>query len=68
MPAISAAFAIDDIHKIREWNHEKRKGMTAQEICDDTYKGAERFSRLLRAPVNEDILTEVNRRLQAILE
>ena len=66
MPTISAAFAIEDIHKIREWNYEKRKGMTAQEICDDTRKGAERFLSLLDAPVKDDVLAEVNRRLQTV--
>jgi len=64
MPKISAAFAIEDIHKIREWNFERRKGMTAQEVCDDTHKGAERFLSLLDSPVKDDVLAEVNRRLQ----
>ena len=64
MPTISAAFAIEDIHKIREWNYEKRKTMTAQEVCDDTRKGAERFLRFLNAPVKDDVLAEVNKRLQ----
>ena len=49
MPEISPAFTVEDIHKIREWNYEKRKGMTPQEICEDTRKGAERFLALLNS-------------------
>ena len=51
---ISPAFTVDDIHKIRELNYEKRKGMTSQEICEDTHKGAERFLALLPSPVNSN--------------
>ena len=40
MPEISPDFTIEDIHKIREWNYERRKGMTPEEICEDTWKGA----------------------------
>jgi hypothetical protein len=65
MPAISPAFAIEDIHKIRAWHYEKRKGMTPQEICEDTHKGAERFLSLLDSPMEPDILAEVNKRLQS---
>ena len=64
-PVISTAFVTEDIHKIREWNYERRKGMTAQEICDDTHKGAEMFSKLLCMPIKTDVLAEVNRRLQS---
>jgi hypothetical protein len=28
-PEISPAFTIEDIHKIREWNYERQKGMTS---------------------------------------
>ena len=31
MPAISPAFTIDDIHKIREWNYERLKDATPEE-------------------------------------
>jgi len=51
-PEISPAFTIEDIHKIREWLYEKRKGMTPEEICADTRKGAERFLALLSSPIN----------------
>ncbi|MDR0287462.1 MAG: hypothetical protein LBI03_07155 [Clostridiales bacterium] len=66
MPAISPSFKIEDIHKIREWHFEKRKGMTPQEICEDTHKGAERFLTLLSSPIAPDILAEVNKRLQSV--
>ena len=64
-PTISPAFGIEDIHKIRERNYEKRKGMTPQEICEDTRKGAERFLNLLAALIEPDISAEVSRRLQS---
>ncbi|MCL2140502.1 MAG: hypothetical protein FWH42_02310 [Dehalococcoidia bacterium] len=47
MPEISPGFTIEDIHKIREWNYERRKGMTPKEICDDTNEGAARFEARL---------------------
>lgn len=68
MPDISLAFAIEDIHKIREWHYEKRKGMTPQEICADTRKGAERFLVLLSAPIDSSIQEDVKRRLEAVYE
>ena len=66
MPGISPRFHIDDIHKIREWRYERRKGMTPQEISEDTRKGAERFFALLSTPVDPSILEEVNRRLESV--
>ena len=48
-PEISPAFTVEDIHKIREWHYEKRKGMTPQEICEDERKGAERFLARMEA-------------------
>ena len=66
MPEISPAFVIEDIHKIREWNYEKRKGMTPQEICEDTRKGAERFLTLLSSPIDPSIQAEVRKRLQFV--
>jgi len=41
-PIISPDFTIDDIHKIREWNYERRKDATAEELLADIRKGAER--------------------------
>jgi len=62
-PEISPAFTIEDIHKIREWNYKRRKGMTHEEICEDIRKGAERF---LSLSVDPSIEAEVKRRLEAI--
>ncbi|GBR74660.1 hypothetical protein NO1_1798 [Candidatus Termititenax aidoneus] len=42
-PEISAAFTIEDIHKIREWNYERRKNMTAAEWLADEAAGAQRM-------------------------
>jgi broad specificity phosphatase PhoE len=50
MPEISPEFTIDDIHKVREWQYEKYKGMTPEEICEDTRKDAERFLAELNSP------------------
>lgn len=66
MPEISPAFTIEDIHKIREWNYERRKGMTPEEICEDTRKGAERFEQRLKEPVDPAIRAEVERRLSSV--
>jgi len=57
---ISPDFTIEDIHKIREWQHERRKGMTPQEICEDTRRGAERFFAS-RKPATPEALAEVQR-------
>jgi len=44
-PIISPDFTIDDIHKIREWNYERRKDATTEELLADIRKGAERTRR-----------------------
>jgi hypothetical protein len=49
MPDISPAFTIKDIHKIREWNYERRKDMSRQEIIDDVNAGALEFEALIEA-------------------
>ena len=46
-PEISPDFTIEDIHKIREWNYERRKGMSRQEVIDDINKGAREFEALI---------------------
>jgi len=66
MPDISKDFTIEDIHKIREWNYERRKNITLQEINEDARKGAERFLDLLSNPVDPAIQEEVQRRLQSV--
>ena len=42
-PRISPDFTIDDIHKIREWNAERRKKMTEEEAAADTSQAAKRM-------------------------
>ena len=42
-PEISPNFTIEDIHKIREWNYERQKGMAPEEVWEDIRKGAESF-------------------------
>ena len=44
-PDISPNFTVDDIHKIREWNYERRKDATIEERLDDINKGAEQVRR-----------------------
>ena len=65
-PEISPAFTIDDIHKIREWNYERRKGMTLEEADADIHKSAERFKAYLATPVDPAIKAEVERRLASV--
>lgn len=70
-PNISPDFTIDDIHKIREWNYERRKGMSRQEVIDDINRGAAEFNALidkmrLDTSVNADVHKEVSRRLSGV--
>jgi hypothetical protein len=65
MPEISPGFTIDDIHKIREWNYERRKGMTVEQIYEDTRKGAESYFASIAAPADPAIMAEVERKLAA---
>ena len=44
-PAISPAFTIDDIHKIRDWDYERLKDATPAERSADTERRAERVRR-----------------------
>ena len=46
-PILSKSFDIDDIRKIRTYNAERYKNMTAAEIVADTRKGAERVLNML---------------------
>jgi hypothetical protein len=48
-PDISPDFTIDDIHKIRKWNHERRKGMSKQEVMADIRSGAREFEAIIEA-------------------
>jgi hypothetical protein len=45
--AISPKYTIEDIHKIREWNYERRKNMSPREIVEDTKAGAKQFMSLV---------------------
>ena len=61
MPDISPAFTIKDIHKIREWTHERHKGMSQQEIIDDINAGAREFEVLIeeaRQSMQEAVIHE----------
>ncbi|GMO57802.1 MAG: hypothetical protein Ta2A_03270 [Treponemataceae bacterium] len=47
-PTVSPNFTVDDIHKIREWNYERRKDMTFDEYCKDVATGANRILRQIQ--------------------
>ena len=49
MPNISKNFTVDDIHKIREWNLDRRRGMSVDEVIADMNKGADEFRRLMKS-------------------
>jgi len=66
-PDISPNFTIDDIHKIREWHHEKQKGMTTAEIVEDIHKGASEFEALLAQPRNPAIKEKARQRVEEAL-
>jgi len=66
LPEISPAFTIEDVHKIREWQYEKQKGMTPEEICEDIRNDAAGFKALLAKPVDPAIHAEVERRLASV--
>jgi len=52
-PHISPDFTINDIHKIREWNAERRKEITEEEASADTSQAAMRMmERIERARIN----------------
>ena len=46
-PDISPNFTIADIHKIREWLYECRKGMSQQEIMDDINRRGDEFEAMV---------------------
>jgi|GEM_PF-372850 len=61
-PKISPAFTLEDIRKIRDWDYERYKGMTPQEICEDTRKGAESFLALMASKIDPAIKIDKIRR------
>lgn len=46
-PAISPNFTLEDIRKIREYNHERRKDMTYEEYWSDVSKGANKALEIM---------------------
>ena len=46
-PDISPNFTVDDIRKIREWDYERCKDATVEELLDDINKGAEKVHRAI---------------------
>ena len=67
-PDISPAFTLDDIRKIRDWNHERRKTMTPQAFREERRRRAEEFLAQLAVPVDSAIATEVKRRREAVFK
>ena len=51
-PDISPDFTIEDIHKIREWHYECRKGMSTQEVIEHINRRAREFEVLIEAARN----------------
>ncbi|MCL2592405.1 MAG: hypothetical protein FWD82_03475 [Defluviitaleaceae bacterium] len=41
-PQVSKDFTIEDIHKVREYNYERKKNMSPKEYAEDINKGAEK--------------------------
>jgi len=54
---ISKDFTIEDIHKVREYNYEKRKNMTFEEEKADIAKGANAMLKLIDEKRKETGLT-----------
>ena len=48
-PTLSPAFNVDDIGKLREWNHEYTKHMTDEERRADTKRRADEMRELIAA-------------------
>ena len=44
---ISPNFTLEDIRKIREYNHERRKNMTYEEYWSDVSKGAKKALEMM---------------------
>lgn len=54
-PNISKDFTIEDIHKIREYNAEKRKKMTVEERIEDIKKEADKCEKDIKELKKDDI-------------
>lgn len=59
-PDISPDFTIEDIHKIREWHYNSRRGMTRQEVIDYINQRGDEFEALVET-VRRDRKTDYTR-------
>ena len=58
-PEISSDFTIDDIHKIRAFNYERRKNMTFDEYKKDVQKSAaESLKRINAIRANKGVVNK----------
>ncbi|MDR1564717.1 MAG: hypothetical protein LBS74_07150 [Oscillospiraceae bacterium] len=48
-PNISNNVTVEDIHKIRRWNYERRKEMSSDELKSDIRHDANEFRRLMKS-------------------
>ena len=48
-PKISPDFTIEDIHKLREWHFECRRGMSPQEVIDHINRRGGEFEAIVDA-------------------
>jgi len=48
-PEISPSFTIEDIHKLREWHFECRKGMSKPEIIEHINRRGREFEAFVKA-------------------
>ena len=51
-PAVSPAFSVEDIHRIREWNYERLKDSTLEERRADTDRRIKSALETLGLPPN----------------
>jgi hypothetical protein len=58
-PIISDNFTIEDIHKIREYNHEVTKNMSFEERRKYYANGANNFKKLSKKHIKKSIAKEV---------
>ena len=58
-PEISSDFTVDDIHKIRAFNYERRKNMTFDEYKKDVQKSAaESLKRINAIRANKGVVNK----------
>ena len=54
-PIFKDSFSVEDIHKLREYNYEKRKKMSKKEIIDEINEGANIFEENIKKLKKKDI-------------